>query len=637
MKKVIGIILILIMLLSTAACAAGSPATAAAASPVQSAGATANKAATGSTTTTTSSTTKSTSSTTAAGTTTAASAGTSAKTIAEALAANQKSHALEADYTYQASAVIPITLNGTSITASGSGVSVSGSKLTISAAGTYSLSGTLSDGQIIVNTGDKDTVRLILNGATLSSSTSAPIYIQNAGKTVIILADNTKNVVTDAKKYVYASAQETEPNAAIFSKSDLTIYGSGALTVNANYADAIASKDGLVIASGSLTINAADDGLNGKDYVIVQDGSITIKATGDGIKSDNAEDAARGYILVEKGTLAITAGGDALDAATDLLIKDGKFTLATGGGSSAKLVADVSAKGLKGTVSVVVEGGAFTIDSADDGLHSNNTITVNNGTFTISAGDDALHADLALLINNGSINVKKSYEGLESQVITINNGTIHVVSSDDGINGAGGEASAAPMGRPGQATTAMAKYFLYMNGGYVYVDGNGDGVDVNGSIEMTGGTLLVNGPVANNNGAIDYDVTFKMTGGTLVAAGSSGMAMAPSSTSTVYSALINFSSVQQAGTIVRVQTSAGEEVVTFAPTKQYQSLVVASPKLVKGGSYTVLLGGKSTGTLADSLYQGGTYSGGTQNSTFTVSSVVTSVGAAQGGPGGKRP
>lgn len=555
---------------------------------------------------------------------------------------NSKTHEDASDYPYDAAAVIAITLNGNTISTNGTGVTIAGSTATISAAGTYSLSGKLSDGQIIVNTKAKEVVRLILNGVNIQSSTSAPIYIAEAKKVVILLADQTQNTLSDAKSYVFAVPAEEEPNAAIFSKSDLTIAGSGALTVNGNFQDGISSKDGLIIASGTITVNAADDGIRGKDYLVIKDGKFTINAKGDGLKSDNETDTAQGYISIARGAINITAGGDAITAQTDVTITSGEFTISSGGGSNQKAADTTSAKGIKAIQNVRIDGGTYTINGADDGLHTNGNLIINGGTFSIATADDGLHADATLTINGGDVRITKSYEGVESAVITINNGYVNVVSSDDGINGAGGSEGAGanpgmPGGRPGQNPgSASAKYFLYIHGGNVYVNANGDGIDVNGTIEMTGGMLLVSGPTAQMNGALDYDVAFKLTGGTVVAAGSSGMAMAPDQTSSQPSVLIYLSANQPAGTLVHIQNSAGEDILTFAPTKAYQSLSFSSAKLVKGATYTIFTGGKSTGTLKDNLYQGGTYSGGTQVASFTVSGTVTTVGSGGRSGGGMR-
>ncbi len=528
-----------------------------------------------------------------------------------------------------------IVLNGSSISVNGSGANVDGSKVTITSAGTYSISGTLADGQIIVDTADAETVTLILNGVNIRNSSSAGIYVISGEEIVITLADNTENYVSDGASYIFEDAETDEPNAAIFSKSDLRIEGNGSLTVSGNYNDAIASKDGLTIRSGTITVNAADDGIRGKDYVVVKEGTVTVKAGGDGLKSDNEEDVEKGYISVESGVINITAGGDAFDAQTDVAITGGKITLSSGGGSNSSISGDTSAKGIKGVVSVIIDGGDVSVNSADDAIHSNGSIIINGGAFNISSGDDAVHADASVEISGGDFNITKSYEGIESAVITINDGDIRIVSSDDGINVAGGnDASGMNVrpgqgGRPGQDTFATSgNYWLYINGGYIAVNAAGDGIDVNGSVLMTGGDVIVNGPTNNGNGALDYDGSFNISGGFLVAAGSSGMAQAPGATSSQNSLLMNFNTSQRAGSLVHIQTADGRGILTFAPSKTYQSIVFSSPELIKGSAYNVYLGSSSSGTPTDGLYQGGTYTPGTKYSSFTVSGVVTKAGNA---------
>lgn len=251
-----------------------------------------------------------------------------------------------------------------------------------------------------------------------------------------------------------------------------------------------------------------------------------------------------------------------------------------------------------------------------------------------------MHADSALKINGGTINITKSYEGIESAVITINDGNIHVVSSDDGINAAGGNDGSSINGRPRQNMfTLSGDYYLCINGGYIAVDAMGDGIDINGTIEMNDGIVIVNGPTNNANGALDYLGFFNVTGGYIVAVGSAGMAQAPSTSSTQYSVLYTSPSPQAAGTMVHIETDNGEEILTFVPTKEFQSIVFSSPELTNGVNYIVYIGGSSSGTASDGLYSDGAYSAGTQVASFTISSIVTGAGVTMGGgfgdPGGR--
>jgi hypothetical protein len=560
-----------------------------------------------------------------------------------------------------------ITLEGDSIKFEGTGAIINGTVITITSSGMYSISGVLDDGQIIVDTQDSEAVRLVLNGTDITCSTSAPIYVRNAEKTLITLADGSENFVTDGTSYLFEDAESDEPNAAVFSKDDLTINGNGSLTVAANYNNGIASKDDLLITGGAITVKAVNDGLKGRDSIAVKDGIISINAGGDGMQSNNDEDPEKGYIYIEGGTFNITAGADGIQAETNLVINGGSITIGSGGGSinSSNRVNEwgdrgmqnnintsdstISTKGIKAGVDLTITDGTFNIDSSDDSLHSNDSLTISGGNFTLASGDDGIHSDSSLEINGGKINITKSYEGLESAVITINDGNIHIVASDDGINVVSESGGDFMGGRPGRGEfTFSGDNYLYINGGYILSDAGGDGLDINGSIQMAGGVVIVNGPTSNNNGALDYLGAFDITGGFLVAVGSAGMAQAPSTSSTQYAVIANFQSTLSAGTMIHIETEDGEEVLTFVPTKQYQSVVLCSPQLENGSTYLVYTGGSSTGTIRDGLYSSGTYTPGTQITSFAISSIVTGVGAVgggffggrggdRGGPGGQRP
>ena len=566
------------------------------------------------------------------------------------------------DDTWDESTAVAITLAGDTAKVFGSGARASGAKVTISAGGTYLISGSLDDGQMVVDTQDKETVRLVLNGVDISCSTSAPIYVAGANKTVIILADGSENRLADGDFYLLEDEESDEPNAALFSKSDLTINGDGALTVTANYNNGIASKDDLKIVSGRITVEAANDGLKGRDSIGARDGTITVTAGGDGMQSNNDQDPKKGYIVIEDGTLDITAQNDGIQAQTALLVRGGDFTISTGGGSASgrthtdagwgqepgrstgstatteTTTESTSAKGLKGGSGVLVEGGTLTIDSADDTIHSNGSIEIDGGSLTLASGDDAVHADESVEINGGEVSVQTSYEGIESVKISLNDGIVHVVSSDDGINGVSsttdsGVTATAGQGPAGESGNSQ----LVINGGYMAIDAGGDGLDINGTVQMTGGTVLINGPTNDGNGPIDYYGEFKVTGGLLVAVGSSGMAEAPSETSTQYSIMVNFEQAQQAGTLVHIEDENGEDLLTFSPTKQYQSVLVCSPDIQAGSTCKVFVGGSSTGTVADGLYSGVSYTPGTEYATVAVSGITNISGSTgrQGGmPGG---
>lgn len=361
----------------------------------------------------------------------------------------------------------------------------------------------------------------------------------------------------------------------------------------------------MKINGGALTVNSLVDGLKGRDFITIKDGVITINAGGDGMQSTNEAEADRGYINITGGTLNITAALDGIQAQTDLFIRGGTLSLVTGGGSGNNSQAGggiwggrgmegnpnqptESAKGLKAAGNISISGGTININSADDAVHANNSLTVDGGSLLLASGDDGMHADSTLTVNGGDINITQSYEGVESAAITVNGGTLRVIASDDGFNAAGGNDGSAVNGRPGQNPFAQTgNYKLTINGGTIYVEAQGDGLDANGPIEMTAGTVIVNGPTANNNGALDYTGSFNISGGFFVAVGSTGMAQAPSQSSRQYSVIYNFQAAQPAGELVRIETTSGQEVLTFAPSKAFQSVVFSSPELQNGRQYVL--------------------------------------------------
>ncbi|MGP3918851.1 carbohydrate-binding domain-containing protein [Nonomuraea sp. 10N515B] len=544
---------------------------------------------------------------------------------AAVLAGNQADHAADGDATWEESEVVDIKLTGDSATATGDAVTIDGGTVTITASGTYRLTGALTDGQIVVNAPD-GTVRLILAGADVSSSSSAAIAATEADKVIVILADGSRNTLRDAGSY----ADDADVNAALYSAADLTITGEGALTVHGRGNDAIASTDGLVIASGAVTVDAADDGIRGKNYLVVDGGAITVtQAGGDGLKSDNTEDADAGYISIIGGTVAVTAAGDGLDAATDLLVTGGELTVASGGGSGVTPDEETSAKGLKSGMITVLEGGAISVDSSDDAVHSDAAVHLNGASSTLASGDDAVHAEGALVIDEGTTKITSSVEGLEGADIAVNGGQVSLVSSDDGVNAAGGTTDGAASGRGGGQQ--VGDYSAVITGGTLVIDAGGDGFDSNGTATISGGTVVVNGPTENGNGALDVNGNFTISGGTLVAAGSAGMAVAPGADSAQGWLSATLDSAVAAGTTLQVVDSGGKVLATFVTSKSIQNLVFSSSGLEKGAEYKIYAGGTSSGSSTGGLAASGTL--GSAALTATVTAGEAPAGRFGGGPG----
>ncbi len=531
----------------------------------------------------------------------------------------------DTDMSYDTASDCSITLNGTFADISGSGAAAQGQTVTITEDGTYILSGTLNDGQIIVDVGDEDDVRLVLNGVQISNSTSAPIYIKNSDKTVLILADQTENYVSDASEYVYADASEDEPDAAVFSKDDLSITGSGTLIVEGNYKDGITSKNDLKITGGTIIVTAAEDGIRGKDSVSISGGTIQITAGLDGLKSNNDSESDQGYIIIDGGTFRIESGNDGIQAETALQINEGDFNIVSGSGAEASVNTEDSQKGLKSGSSLIITGGTFLLDCADDSVHTNGPALISGGSFTIDTGDDAFHADSDLTIDGGDIVINTCFEGLEGASVTINDGTIHLTASDDGINAAGGSDTTSFEGRPGlDSFFTGGDYQITINGGYIVVDASGDGLDSNGDLNITGGVVLVNGPVSSGDGALDYSGSCKISGGILVAAGSTGMAQAPGTSSMQCSLMITFSSTQQAGTLIHIEDESGSPLISFAPAKAYQNVIISIPEFSHDSNYSLYIGGMDN-LNEDGYTRESNYTGNTAAVRITLTGILTSV------------
>ena len=500
------------------------------------------------------------------------------------------------------SSAIAITLSGSSGECSGSGVSISDGKITITKGGTYVLTGSF-EGQIYVDIDKDDDIALVLNGVTITSDDGPAIYIANANKAVIRTEEGTVNTVSDSTTY---TDTEDQPWGAIFSKDDLSFNGNGTLIVNGNYNNGIVCKDELVFTSGTYEITAVNNAIKGVDSVGITDGTYILTSGGDAIKSNNEEDASLGYVDISGGTFTIVSETDGIQAISLIRISGGTFDITTGGGSANASTSSfwgswgsisgeesASAKGLKANT-IELYGGTFTINSSDDSIHSNGDLIYNGAVVTISSGDDGIHADGTLDISSGTIVIEKSYEGLEGAVINISGAAMSVTASDDAINVAGGSDSSSTNGRSGGNNFMMmdsnSSNILNITGGYIQLYAGGDGLDSNGYIYQSGGEVYVDGPTDGANGAIDYGIDYVMTGGSLVAAGSTGMAEAIGSSSTVYSVFVYTSG--SAGDVITVVNEDGETVMEYTSSKSYGCVLLADESWEKGEVMTVYINGE---------------------------------------------
>lgn len=523
---------------------------------------------------------------------------------------------------YDEDTATAITLSDDASSCDSSSVTISNNTITITDEGTYLLTGSLSDGQVIVDADDKK-VQLVLDSVNINCDTSAALYVKAADKVFVTLASDSENSLSNTSDFV--AIDDNNIDAVIFSKDDLTLNGSGTLTVTAKYGHGIVSKDDLVITSGTYQITAAKHALSGKDSVRIADGVLTLDAGTDGIHSENTDNDAKGFIYIANGDISITADSDGFDA--------------------------------------------------------EETLQVDGGNIEVAAGDDGLHADGDLIITDGTINVTKSYEGLEGMTVTVEDGNISVVSSDDGINAAGdgtseessqsgtppekpdgsdstedrpeppsgfdkndnssansnsdsnsdskpadlpdgnggpgggnggpggddgapgsgnggpGGGNGAPgggNGGPGGGMEEATDYnLIQISGGKIYINANGDGIDSNGNLTVTGGEIYVDGPTSGGDGALDCSGTALISGGTVIAVGSNGMAENFDSSSAQGSMITTVSDSMITGDIT-LTDSEGNTIVSYSPSKEYSSVAISCADLKEGETYTLVAGDTST-------------------------------------------
>ncbi len=637
----------------------------------------------------------------------------------------------ELDDSFDRQSAASITLSGSTAQSNGSGVSINNATVTISKEGCYLISGELEDGQIIVDAGDSDKVQLVLDNASIHCSTGSAILVRNADKVKVTLAADSENELSDGTEY---QTDDDNPDAALFSKDDLVINGSGSLTVQGNYKHGIAGNDDLVITGGRLTVNSLSHALRGKDSVAILDGTFVLTSQKDGIQASNTEDSTKGWVQIDGGNFTIQSSGDGIQAETNLSIYDGSFTITSGGGAVngadhtenrgggfgrpggnrpdsangqtspempsqpaeggqtpsempsqpaeggqtpsempsqpaegeqsssgnesdySELIFDpddfddtstddsdttVSTKGIKAGNALLIQQGTFVIDSADDAIHSNYSVTIDGGSFQLSSGDDGIHAEAYLNINGGTTTIAESYEGLEAAQIHISGGTTQVFSSDDGLNATGGSSfelvdgllvlkdtsssdTEQTFGGRGGMFEVEDNCDITISGGNLTVTtSNGDGIDSNGSLNVSGGTVLVFGSSSGGEGALDYTGSSSISGGTLVALGSSGMAQSMEPDDSHATLMVTWDEVQPAGTRLTLCTQQGEILCSLQSTNSFQTAVIGTDSLSAGQEVSLYTGG--TVNSDSQLLTMGTLSDGELLCEVTLSEGVTNI------------
>ena len=551
-------------------------------------------------------------------------------------------HYSEQDLSWDTSSETAIDLSNPTAT---DGVTVEDGTLTITKAGTYKLSGEYQ-GQIKVETADSDAVRLVLDNANITNSSGAALNVVNADEVILYSASGTTNTISDGADYT--ATGEDDPDAVVYSKADLTIAGEGTLKVNGNHEDGIHTSDGLVIASGTLEVNAANTGIKGKDYVDILGGTINVTAQQDGIKSTNDTDEGKGWTRLSNGTVTVNAGDDGFKASRVVEISGGSLTV------------EQSDEGIEAQY-INVSGGDVNVTSADDGMNASLKTSNSESTDSSENTSDAANqqqnnqqqGSLPGGQQSGTSNQQQQGTGQPpamsgtSQDGTSQNGASGAAQQQNNTQNQGnqnmGQPPAMPggnaqdgtsqngttgtgqqgMGQPpqggmpggGGGTFEVVDAAINVSGGHVTVNAEGDGIDSNGVTTLSGGTLIVNGPSQGGNAALDTNGDLLLNGATVLSGSTADMFEAPSTNSTSgYLKLTNSSGFEQ-GSTVQVADSSGKVVANYKVTKSNVQLVlVSSSSIVKGQSYTAYTTTSAVDSNATSLA-----SGATELGSFTAS------------------
>ncbi len=464
--------------------------------------------------------------------------------------------------------------------------------ITLTEAGDYVLSGTLSDGSVIINAPEDAKLHLILNGAHIASQSAAALYVISADKVFVTLTDGSENGISAAGD----SAEDDYANvdAAIFARCDISFNGSGSLSVSSAKGRGIVSKDDLVFTGGSYMIQAANHGISGKDSIRIADGSFVVTAGKNCLDSDN-DDSDKGFIYIA--------------------------------------------------------GGSFDLSSGNDACHCSGDFDFLAGSMELSAADDGVHSDAALSVSGGSITILLCYDGLEGVTVDISGGTIDITSSDDGINAANGSSDSAHDGTDGtpaesaggvtdmsgdppekpdgsgdigtasgsapEAPTNMpggmgggfgggddpfaadSSCLVTISGGTVRINAQGDGIDSNGDLVISGGEVYISGPRNGGDGALDYNGSGTISGGIVVACDMGGMSQNFSDGSQC-SAMISLNGSGE----IRLTDASGNVLLSYTPADDYSCIVVSCPELSEGSEYTLSYGSASQSFTQSEAHMG---------------------------------
>ena len=546
---------------------------------------------------------------------------------------------------------VVITLTGDGASISGNGAYVYDGNVVIAEAGRYVLSGSLEDGSIIVDAHDSSKVWILLDGVEINCSDDACIQVDQADKVFLTLAEGSQNILTSGSVYS-DTALSDGTDGAIFAHDDLTINGGGSLTVTAQYSHGISANDDLVITGGTITISAVDDAIHVNDSIRIKDAAITATAGDDGLLTTN--EVENGYLYIESGTLDITASGDGIHTTGDITVAGGETNISAGDDG---IHSDASVYVQSGTILISdcyegiealiidVSGGDVSINCEDDGFNANggsgdmfggggqmgggrNDGTFGHGGMQGSGTDDGMTGERPTppdMGEEGMTGERPTPPGMSEEGATGERPTPPDMG-EEGMSGgmpAGQETETASGSGQSSADTEDVETYISISGGNIRIVNeigqDADGLDSNGDIKISGGTIYISLLGTGSNCAVDYASesggVAEITGGTIIACGASSMAEGFDSTSSQASILYNTSTVAEAGTTLTVTDADGSVLLSWEVPCSFSSALISCPEMKVGGTYTVSAGGTSE--------------------EVTLESVSVTYGEAQGGmPGG---
>ena len=389
--------------------------------------------------------------------------------------------------------------------------------------GDYLISGSCSNGQIIVEAGNEKDVRLILNGVNLTCTDSAPIYEKQCDKMVITLADGSENVLSDTSEYIYDNVEKQQPDSVIFAKDDLVINGNGTLKVNSVYMEGIHSTDSVKLISGNINVNSGDNGVRGKEGVIIKGANLAVTSKGDSIRTTYSDNTSLGYVIIEGGNITLNSAKDGIQATGHIQITGGTLNIKTDGGfTQADEDADTkSSKGIKSENNIYITDATLNINTTDDGIKNGGNLILAGGSVSINSEDDALKSDGSIVLTNCDLNVLKSKEGMKGKNVYIGKANVNVISESDGIKASSKGDSGDDKVRAGDedAFSFDSDIYVAVISGTINIKAGSDCIDSDGNLFIAGGTITIDSPkIAENNG-ISYDGNAYVTGGSVVATG----------------------------------------------------------------------------------------------------------------------